>query len=102
MKNPVQAATINAKNTNNVFKQLGFPDNMTYGQRASLRKKCSQILRFAYLIDFMSLEGLANVYTGSVSDMIERLKTLNDESQMDEIMKRDFNKEDKYKFGGYE
>ena len=50
----------------------------------------------------MSLEGLANVYTGSVSDMIERLKTLNDESLMDEIMKRDFNKEDKYKFSGYE
>ena len=63
---------------------------MTYGHRSSLRKECSRFLRFAYLVDFLSLESLANIYTGSVSDMIERLKTLNDDCNMDEVMNKDY------------
>jgi dynein heavy chain len=52
---------------------LGFPEGMTYGHRSSLRKECSRFLRFAYLVDFLSLESLANIYLGSVKDLIERL-----------------------------
>jgi dynein heavy chain len=63
---------------------------MTYGHRSSLRKECSRFLRFAYLVDFLSLESLANIYTGSVNDMIERLKTLNDDCNMDEVMNKDY------------
>ena len=63
---------------------------MTYGHRSSLRKECSRFLRFAYLVDFLSLESLANIYTGSVEDMIERLKTLNADCNMDEVMNKDY------------
>lgn len=63
---------------------------MTYGHRSSLRKECSRFLRFAYLVDFLSLEALANIYTGSVHDMIERLKTLNDDCNMEEVMNKDY------------
>lgn len=63
---------------------------MTYGHRSSLRKECSRFLRFAYLVDFLSLEALANIYTGSVRDMIERLKDLDVGCDMDEVMNADF------------
>lgn len=63
---------------------------MTYGHRSSLRKECSRFLRFAYLVDFLSLESLSNIYTGSVSDMIYRLKSLNDECDMEEVMNKDY------------
>ena len=46
---------------------------MTYGHRSSLRKEYSRFLRFAYLVDFLTLDSLANIYTGSVRDMINRL-----------------------------
>lgn len=74
------------KNTNSVFETLGFPEGMTYGHRSSLRKECSRFLRFAYLIDFLSLESLSNVYTGSVQDLIYRLSALDEIAEMDKIM----------------
>jgi dynein heavy chain len=61
------------KESSNVFEKLGFPEGMTYGHRSSLRKECSRFLRFAYLVDFLTLDSLANIYTGSVRDMINRL-----------------------------
>jgi len=67
--NPIQSSntiTMKRKTSNNVFERLGFPEGMTYGHRSSLRKECSRFLRFAYIIDFLSLEALANIYTGSV------------------------------------
>jgi len=91
--NPIQSSntiTTKRKASSSVFEKLGFPDGMTYGHRSSLRKECSRFLRFAYLVDFLSLESLANIYTGSVNDMIERLKTLNDDCNMDEVMNKDY------------
>jgi len=38
--------------------KLDFPKGMTYGHRSQLRKVCSKFLRFAYLVDFISLESL--------------------------------------------
>jgi dynein heavy chain len=78
------------KASNNVFEKLGFPEGMTYGHRSSLRKECTRFLRFAYLVDFLSLEALANIYTGSVREMIERLKSLDDDCDMEKVMSADY------------
>lgn len=78
------------KASNNVFEKLGFPEGMTYGHRSSLRKECSRFLRFAYLIDFLSLESLANIYIGSVADMIRRLEELDSICDMEKVMSMDF------------
>jgi dynein heavy chain len=65
---------------------------MTYGHRSSLRKECSKFLRFAYLVDFISLEALANIYKNSVEDMINRLYYLDAHAidKLPEIMKMEF------------
>ena len=71
--NPIQSSSsmpMKRKTSNNVFEKLGFPEGMTYGHRSNLRKECSKFLRFAYLVDFLSMEALANIYIGSVKDMI--------------------------------
>ena len=91
--NPIQSSntiTMKRKASNNVFEKLGFPEGMTYGHRSSLRKECSRFLRFAYLIDFLSLEALANIYVGSVSDMIRRLEELDTFCDMSKVMSLDF------------
>jgi len=91
--NPIQSSntiTMKKKATSNVFEKLGFPEGMTYGHRSSLRKECSRFLRFAYLVDFLSLEALSNIYTGSVNDMIKRIKDLNDECDIEVVMNKDF------------
>jgi dynein heavy chain len=57
-QNPIQSSntiTMKRKETNNSYDKLGFPEGMTYGHRSSLRKECSRFLRFAYLVDFLSL-----------------------------------------------
>jgi dynein heavy chain len=78
------------KATSNVFEKLGFPEGMTYGHRSSLRKECSRFLRFAYLVDFLSLEALSNIYIGSVRDMIKRIEDLNNECDIEVVMNKDF------------
>jgi hypothetical protein len=80
------------KEPNNAFEKLNFPSGMTYGHRSSLRKECSRFLRFAYLVDFISLEALANIYKNSVEDMINRLYILDNyaDEKLPEIMKMDF------------
>jgi dynein heavy chain len=91
--NPIQSSNtivMKRKASNNVFEKLGFPEGMTYGHRSSLRKECSRFLRFAYLIDFLSLEALSNIYINSVGDMIERLRDLDAFCDMDKIMTMDF------------
>ena len=77
--NPIQssnAATMKKKDTNDTFENLDFPTGMTYGHRSSLRKVCSRFLRFAYLVDFLSMESLANVYKNSITEMMVRLEEL--------------------------
>jgi dynein heavy chain len=74
------------KASNNVFEKLGFPEGMTYGHRSSLRKECSRFLRFAYLVDFLSLEALAFIYIASVKEMVVRLSNLDEMCEVDKIM----------------
>jgi dynein heavy chain len=67
--NPTQSnntANMKRKETHDVYTKLGFPPGMTYGHRSSLRKECIKFLRFAYLVDFLSLESLSKIYTASV------------------------------------
>jgi dynein heavy chain, axonemal len=78
------------KASSNVFEKLGFPEGMTYGHRSSLRKECSRFLRFAYIIDFLSLEALANIYTGSVADLIRRIEDLDNNCEMEKVMTMEF------------
>lgn len=52
------------------YDKLGFPDNMPYERRNELRKECSRFIRFSYLIDFLALESLSNIYTNSITDLI--------------------------------
>lgn len=78
--NPIQssnnAATMKKQDTNDTFAKLDFPAGMTYGHRSSLRKVCSRFLRFAYLVDFLSMEALSNIYKNSIIEMITRLEEL--------------------------
>ena len=87
--NPIQSSntiTMKRKTSNNVFEKLGFPEGMTYGHRSSLRKECSRFLRFAYLVDFLSLEALANIYIGSVREMVVRLRDLDGTCDISKVM----------------
>jgi hypothetical protein len=81
------------KEPNNIYEKLGLPQGMTYGHTSSLRKECSRFLRFAYLVDFISLESLANIYKSSIEEMIARLQYLDTyaEEKLPEIMTMDFN-----------
>lgn len=51
---------------------------MKYGPRSKLRRACSRFLRFAYLLDFVAMDALTNIYTKSVIDTLARLETLSD------------------------
>ena len=78
------------KEANNNYDKLGFPDSMTYAHRSSLRKECIRFLRFAYLVDFLSLEALSQIYILSLEAMIERIRDLDGIVVMDEIMAMQF------------
>ena len=85
------AVAAKKKDTKQVYDDLGFPSSgMTYAHRSSLRKECSRFLRFAYLADFLSLESLANIYIGSLEDMIYRLSYLDGCADMQTIMNMQF------------
>jgi len=86
---PMNSNTVSIKKKaekDNVFERLGFPEGMTYGHRSSLRKECSRFLRFAFIIDFISLESLTKIYVGSVQDLIDRLTTLDSFCDMQKVM----------------
>jgi hypothetical protein len=85
--------SLKKKESNNVFDKLGFPSGMTYGHRSSLRKQCLYFLKFAFLVDFISLDALAKIYCSSVAKMIDRLKDLNDSIDMEKIMNSDMEEE---------
>jgi len=49
---------------------------LKYGPRSKLRRACSRFLRFSYLLDFLALDALSNIYSESVKDTINKLKKL--------------------------
>lgn len=58
------------------YENLGFPDSMNYERRSELRRACSKFLRFSYLVDFLSMEALKNIYVFSVEDLIHEFDVL--------------------------
>ena len=56
------------------YENLGFPDNMTYEQRSELRKECSRFIKFSYLVDFIALNSLKNIYQLSVQELLTELE----------------------------
>ena len=44
---------------------------MNYEARSELRKLCSRFLRFSYLVDFLALEAMRNIYLGSCDELIK-------------------------------
>ena len=80
------------KEVSDAYTRLAFPPGMTYGHRSQLRKECIKFLRFAYLVDFLSMEALAKIYTNSVAEMIARLKKLDESGtdRLDLILRMDF------------
>ena len=49
---------------------------MKYGPRSKLRRACTRFLRFSYLLDFVALEALSNIFIESVKDTVKRLVDL--------------------------
>ena len=63
---------------NAVFEAIGFPGNLIYGHRAALRRECMRFLRLAYLVDFLSVKSLGDIYLDTVREvlfLLERLDT---------------------------
>lgn len=58
------------------YEALGFSDNMTYEKRSELRKECSKFLRFAYLVDFLAMESLSQIFIYSVKELQDKLENL--------------------------
>ncbi len=59
-----------------VYEQLGFKSNLKYGPRSKLRRACTRFLRFSYLLDFIALETLSNIFIESVKDTVVKLRDL--------------------------
>ena len=47
---------------------------MKFGARSELRDACKKFLRFAFLLDFVALESLSNVYLLSIQDCSAKLR----------------------------
>ena len=62
--------------TDRAYEDLGFKPNMKYGPRSDLRKECSRFLRFAYLLDFVTMDALTNIYLNSVQFLFSKLESL--------------------------
>lgn len=52
---------------------------MNYEQRSELRKVCTKFLRFSYLVDFLAMESLSNIFKYSVAELENKLTCLVDE-----------------------
>jgi len=48
---------------------------LKFGASSELRYACKKFLRFAFLLDFIALESLSNIYLHSIHDCIEKIKT---------------------------
>ena len=63
-----------ALNQSPVYEQLGFKHNLPFGARSKLRDACKRFLRFAFLLDFIALESLTNIYVLTIDDTIKKLR----------------------------
>eukprot|EP00826_Nyctotherus_ovalis_P027983 TRINITY_DN21971_c0_g1_i1.p1 TRINITY_DN21971_c0_g1~~TRINITY_DN21971_c0_g1_i1.p1 ORF type:complete len:118 (+),score=43.35 TRINITY_DN21971_c0_g1_i1:23-355(+) len=54
---------------NIVFETLGFPSNLAYCHRAALRRECARFLKLSYLIDFLTVRSLGEIYLNSITEI---------------------------------
>ena len=71
-----QAVKMKTSDADRVYEDLGFKPNLKYGGKSNLRKECSRFLRFAYLLDFVTMEALTNIYLNSVQFLVDKLHLL--------------------------
>lgn len=55
------------------MEMLGFPPNMSYGHRSKMRYEFMRFLRLAYLLDFVAVHSLGNIYINSAVDFLARI-----------------------------
>jgi len=48
-----------------------FPKKLGYGHKALLREAALRIIRLGYLLDFMTLNSLFNIYNDSMARMLK-------------------------------
>ncbi len=70
-------------NEKTVFEALGFPENLGYGHRAALRRECCRFLRLSYLIDFLTIKSLGDIYLDTVREVLAILEHLNEEAKQE-------------------
>lgn len=58
------------------MEKFGFPTNMNYGLRSTMRIEFQRFLRLAYLLDFICIESLGNIYIGSAKEFLEKLRKI--------------------------
>lgn len=57
-----------------MYERLGFKHNLKFSARSELREACKKFLRFGFLLDFIALESLSNIYLNSIHDCVDKLK----------------------------
>jgi len=52
---------------------------MNYEMRSRLRSECMKFLKFSYLVDFLAMSSLKNIYKSSIEELKSFLHTKIDE-----------------------
>lgn len=76
MKGNRNRVDLKTSESDRVYEDLGFKPNLKYGPKSSLRKECSRFLRCAYLLDFITMDALTNIYLNSVKSLFDKLEFL--------------------------
>lgn len=74
--NKDQPNAMKTSDADRVYENLGFKPNLKYGGKSNLRKECSRFLRFSYLLDFVTMDALRNIYLNSVQFLVDKLNLL--------------------------
>ncbi len=86
---PPQPVSKKAGTGNTVFEAIGFPGNMIYGHRAALRRECMRFLRLAYLVDFLAVKSLGDIYLDSVREALFLLERLDKNATLEIVVAHD-------------
>ncbi|CAD8108771.1 unnamed protein product [Paramecium sonneborni] len=56
-----------------IIETFGFPERMDYGHRALMRTEFIKFLRLAYLLDFIAVQSLGQIYIKSATEFVDKL-----------------------------
>ena len=68
------------------FEQLGFPDNIRYGHRSSMRAEFIRFLRLAYLLDFVAVQSLGKLYVSNVKTFLDCFTEKNSQKAVEPLL----------------